>query len=167
MSDTLREAVRKPGCWSAGLFVLAAVAAALLAWRGSPAATVDAVVIEGTAVPPLPTLDKARVAQGQALYAAHCAACHGANLEGAPNWKTPGPDGAFPPPPHDDSGHTWHHPDALLLEIISAGGDLAQNSRMPAFENTLTVDERQAVLDFIKSRWGREAREFQWWITVK
>ena len=24
-----------------------------------------------------------------------------------------------------------------------------------------------AVLDYLKSTWGREAREFQWWITVK
>ncbi len=166
MKDTLRDAVRQPGCWSAALFVVAALVAAFLAWRGNAAAG-GPVVIDGTAVPPVPTLAAARVAQGQVLYAAHCAACHGANLEGAPNWKTPESDGSFPAPSHDDSGHTWHHPDGLLLEIIAEGGDPALGSRMPGFKDPLTADERLAILDFIKSRWGREAREFQWWITVK
>lgn len=122
-------------------------------------------VINGTAAPPLPTLDPDRVAQGAVLYAQNCAQCHGANLEGAPDWKRSLPDGSFPPPPHDSSGHTWHHPDGLLLEIMAEGGDPAYNSHMPGFQDKLTSDELSAVLEFLKSRWGQEEREFQWWIT--
>jgi mono/diheme cytochrome c family protein len=83
------------------------------------------VVINGTAAPLVPTLVSARVQQGAALYAQHCAACHGAHLEGVPNWKQPGADGAYPPPPHDSTGHTWHHPDDLLQSIVENGGDPA------------------------------------------
>ena len=124
------------------------------------------VVINQTAVPPLPTLEAARVERGAELYAQYCAECHGANLEGALDWKRPLADGSYPPPPHDDSGHTWHHPDELLLKIIAQGGNPAGNSKMPAFGDDLTQDEIASVLDFIKSRWGTEARQFQWWITA-
>ena len=124
------------------------------------------VVINQTAVPPLPTLEAARVERGAELYAQYCAECHGANLEGALDWKRPLADGSYPPPPHDDSGHTWHHPDDLLLEIIAQGGDPAANSRMPAFGDDVSQDDIASVLDFIKSRWGTEARQFQWWITA-
>ncbi len=59
------------------------------------------VTINNTTVPPAPALDSARVAQGAALYAQYCAECHGANLEGAVDWKQRQPDGSLPPPPHD------------------------------------------------------------------
>jgi len=141
------------------------VAAALLASCASQGDN-KAVVINQTAVPPLPTLEAARVGRGTELYAQYCSECHGANLEGALDWKLSLPDGSLPPPPHDDAGHTWHHPDALLLEIIAQGGDPSYNSRMPAFGDDLSQDEIASVLDFIKSRWGTEARQFQWWITA-
>jgi len=58
------------------------------------------------------------VAMGKALYAKHCAVCHGKNLEGqTPNWRQALPDGTFPAPPHDATGHTWHHPDAMLFKV--------------------------------------------------
>ncbi len=72
--------------------------------------------------PPLPQLDPQQVALGAAVYQNACASCHGADGEGEPNWKTPKADGAYPAPPHDASGHTWHHGDGLLYQIISDGG---------------------------------------------
>src|SRR3712207_630865 len=51
----------------------------------------------------------AQVALGRQVYAANCASCHGANLEGQPNWQQDLPAGGRPAPPHDASGHTWHH----------------------------------------------------------
>ena len=54
--------------------------------------------------------------RGQALYADSCAACHGANLEGQPDWRVPGADGILPAPPHDETGHTWHHDNQLLFD---------------------------------------------------
>jgi len=134
--------------------------------RISPSTAGAPVVINETAVPPIPTLNPEWVTRGMVIYARECATCHGANLEGLPDWKQSLPDGSLPPPPHDSSGHTWHHPDSLLLAIIAEGGDPAYNSKMPAFRDKLTEQERKAVLEFIKSRWGSKEAEFQWWMTA-
>ncbi len=152
----------RPVIW---LLLFAVFGATVFIWNRS-AITGKPVVINNTPVPPIPTLDMARVGQGAALYAQYCARCHGAELEGAPDWKKSLPDGSLPPPPQDGSGHTWHHPDSLLLDIMANGGDPAYNSKMPAFGDQITEDEMISLLDFIKSRWGKEEREFQWWITV-
>jgi hypothetical protein len=72
------------------------------------------------------------------------------------------------PPPHDSSGHTWHHPDPVLIEIITNGGDPElYNTKMPGFGDQLTELEIIAVLDFIKNSWDQEDREYQWWITAR
>ena len=141
--------------------VLLVLAACASRTQGEP------VVIQGTAVPPLPTLDAVRVAEGGQIYAANCASCHGAELEGQPNWQQPTEDGSLPAPPHDSNGHTWHHPDVVLLDIIANGGDPAFGGTMPGFGAQLSPEDRVAVLDFIKSHWRTEDREFQWWISAR
>lgn len=139
--------------------------ASLLAACGAPGG--EGVTINGTTVPPAPTLAAAEIARGAELYAQHCAACHGAQLEGQPNWKTTLADGARPAPPHDASGHTWHHSDAVLRWITAQGGGaFSAQSRMPAFGQTLSAAEVEAILTFIKSRWGPAEREYQWWMTA-
>lgn len=122
------------------------------------------VELYGTIVPPIPTLNPESVAQGRELYAAHCTACHGANLERQPDWKVPDADGNLLAPPHDSGGHTWHHADDQLVEIIRAGGS-SYGGLMPAFGDRLNVEEIEAVLNYIKSHWRLEERESQWWIT--
>lgn len=106
-----------------------------------------------------------QVRAGQAVYAKHCAVCHGTNLEGQPNWKRTLPTGGLPAPPHDETGHTWHHPDHLLFKIIKRGGQSAADSsfksNMPAFQNVLSDAEIWAVLAFIKSHWPPKIRTFQ------
>lgn len=124
------------------------------------------IVINNIEAPPLPTLDPARVAQGAMLYAQQCASCHGVDLKGAPNWKESLPDGSMLPPSHDSSGHTWHHKDDLLVNIILNGGDPQFKSKMPAFKDKLSEADILAILDFFKSKWGRQEREFQWWMTT-
>lgn len=97
------------------------------------------------------------VARGEKLYAGHCASCHGAGLEGQPNWQSRNAQGRLPAPPHDEHGHTWHHDDQVLFEVTKYG--LAKHappgyqSDMPAFEGTLSDRDIVAVLAFIKSRW--------------
>jgi mono/diheme cytochrome c family protein len=121
-------------------------------------------------LPPMPALRAGLIAEGQPLYAQYCASCHGANLEGQPNWKQPLASGKYPAPPHDDSGHTWHHPDALLLSIIHDGGNGSNGaipSDMPAFKDQLTRPQMEAVLEYIKSRWSQQHREYQWQMTVQ
>ena len=102
------------------------------------------------------------------LYASHCAVCHGADLEGEPDWIFPNPDGTLRAPPHDSSGHTWHHPDGQLVGIVLHGyGYEVPGSRMPTFASVLTEDEVMAILDYFKANWGPQERAFQWEITVR
>lgn len=103
------------------------------------------------------------VAQGQAVYSRECASCHGAQLEGQPNWRQQGPHGVLPAPPHDASGHTWHHPDDLLFRIVKYGTAKVANmpdyrSGMPVYEGRLSDEEIVAALSYIKSRWPPQVR---------
>ena len=125
---------------------------------------------QGTPYPPVPTSDAAQIKLGRQVYQATCAVCHGANAEGAPNWVTPDATGNFPPPPHDDTGHTWHHSDRVLYEMIQNGmsDPLRPNSpvRMPTFGNRLSNVEIRAVIAYFKGLWSPEHREYQWEQTV-
>ena len=101
---------------------------------------------------------KPDLALGQKIYAQHCAVCHGAKLEGQPNWQQRLPSGRMPAPPHDESGHTWHHTDEVLFGITKHGlvppyAPRDYQSDMPAFGGTLSDDDIRAVLAYIKSRW--------------
>ena len=114
----------------------------------------------------LRTDDAAVLASGEALYAKHCAACHGARLEGQPRWRERDASGRMPAPPHDASGHTWHHPDQLLFDITKHGVAKAArlkdyDSAMPAFAAVLSDAEIVAVLSWIKSQWPPEIRQHQ------
>lgn len=102
--------------------------------------------------------DAGKVALGARVYAQNCAVCHGAKLEGQPEWRSRLPHGRLPAPPHDESGHTWHHPDHVLFAITKNGlvppyapKDYA--SDMPAFGGKLPDDEIWAALAYIKSHW--------------
>jgi len=105
------------------------------------------------------------VALGQQIYASFCSGCHGVNLEGQPNWRQRLPMGNFPAPPHDDTGHTWHHPDQWLFEVVKFGGKhhapARYRSAMPAYQEMLSDAEIWAVLAFIKSRWPAAIRAQQ------
>ena len=109
------------------------------------------------------------LARGAALYGDYCAACHGAALEGQPDWRSPGPDGRLPAPPHDETGHTWHHDDATLFAYTKLGGAAALaaqgvdgfDSGMPGFEDVLSDAEIRDVLEYIKSTWPDRERAAQ------
>ena len=105
-----------------------------------------------------------KVKAGAALYQDHCAACHGRDLEGqSPDWQSRDADGFLPGPPHDETGHTWHHADQVLFDITKYGLARAANvpdyrTRMPAFEDVLDDREIIAIFSFIKSRWPEHIR---------
>lgn len=111
--------------------------------------------------------DDASVARGRQVYGMYCAACHGANLEGQPNWRDRMANGRLPAPPHDASGHTWHHPDGMLFDMVKNGlvpGRTAPpgyESDMPAYRDILSDDEIRAVIAFIKSTWPESVRKAQ------
>ena len=139
-----------------GVAGLAAVAA--LAQQQGGEARTDGVTFLGEPV----TADE--LALGQDLYAANCASCHGADLEGQSDWKRRLDNGRMPAPPHDESGHTWHHADRSLFTItkLGVGGVVpGYESDMPAFEGVLTDEEIRAVLAFVKSTWPDRQRDFQ------
>ena len=106
--------------------------------------------------------DSVTVARGKLVYAEACAACHGTNLEGEANWRQRKADGRLPAPPHDASGHTWHHPDEQLFRVTKFGPGAAAGggyeSDMPGFEGTLSDEEIVAALSYIKSRWPAEVQ---------
>lgn len=141
-----------------GFGAAAAVLVLALVWRAEPTRVSE----ETTRLDP-ETAE--RVALGERLYAQHCASCHGPELEGQPNWRKRLPDGRYPAPPHDATGHTWHHDDAYLFETTKRGGQATAPrgfaSGMPAFAGTLSDEEVWAVLTFIKSRWPPEIRARQ------
>lgn len=102
--------------------------------------------------------DAAQVALGSQIYRKQCASCHGADLKGQPDWRIRKPDGRLPAPPHDETGHTWHHLDEQLFRLTKRGlrpplAPEGYQSDMPAFEDVLTDAEIWAALAYIKSRW--------------
>lgn len=111
----------------------------------------------------LPYRDGAITARGRDIYGDNCASCHGADLQGEPDWRRPDADGYLPAPPHDSTGHTWHHPDAQLIEITRLGTEAivggTYRSRMIGFGDILSDDEIIAVLAYIKSTWPGQVIE--------
>lgn len=111
----------------------------------------------------VPYQDAARVENGAVLYQDYCAACHGTKLEGEQNWREQDEDGYLPAPPHDKTGHTWHHADPLLIQITALGTEAivggTYKSRMAGFADVLSMDEVLDVLAFIKSTWPEEVIE--------
>ena len=109
--------------------------------------------------------DPELVALGAAVYEQHCAACHGKELEGEPNWRRRKADGTLPAPPHDATGHTWHHSDDLLFRLtrdglgVIAGADY--RTTMPAYGGILSDREIWSVLAYIKSRWPADIQKVQ------
>jgi len=119
-----------------------------------------------------PTNGQARL-EGKALYDMYCASCHGVNLEGQPDWRTRLANGKLPAPPHDVTGHTWHHPDQQLIEMTQLGfvGGLnappGYQSDMPAFKDILSEDQIKLILGYIKGSWPESALAAQKEITLQ
>jgi mono/diheme cytochrome c family protein len=141
--------------WGAVVLAVLLVAGTLIAalWRSSASRADPA--------------NAAQVALGRSVYEQHCASCHGAKLEGQPNWRDRLPSGRMPAPPHDETGHTWHHPDGVLFGITKEGlvpGKYAPRgyaSDMPGFGGVLSDDEIWAVLAYVKNAWPPREREHQ------
>ena len=125
-------------------------------------------LVSAAMAPALAVAADAEVRAGRDLYVEHCASCHGAELQGQPEWRSPDEDGLYPAPPHDETGHTWHHDDAMLTDYITRGGqavlddmNVAFTSGMPGFGPVLDTNEIKAILDYIKSTWPERIRATQ------
>lgn len=89
--------------------------------------------------------------KGADLYATYCQPCHG-DRQG--KGTTSGTS------PHNEKGHTWHHPD-MQLKDWTLNGKPGFRQEMPAFKGMLTEKDVEAILAFIKSWWTPEQREIQ------
>lgn len=108
------------------------------------------------------------ITAGELLYSESCAACHGINLEGEEDWQSPRENGILPAPPHDATGHTWHHPDSMLFTYTKLGGEatlaaqgMEFKSGMPGFGEQLSDEQIWNILGFIKSKWPERERAAQ------
>ncbi|MGH6714450.1 MAG: c-type cytochrome [Bradyrhizobium sp.] len=112
-----------------------------------------------------PLSDADRVNSGRAVYEQHCASCHGANAEGAPNWQERDAHGELPAPPHNAEGHTWRHSDADLYEMVGKGWrdpfNKSKRLTMPAFGAEISPEQIRAVIGYLKTLWTPEQRQFQ------
>jgi S-disulfanyl-L-cysteine oxidoreductase SoxD len=88
--------------------------------------------------------------RGSYLYETHCKACHG-DRNG--NGRTAGAS------PHNEKGHSWHHPDTQLIDWVLNGKFRAE--AMPRFKSTLTEEDVRSILRFIKGWWTPEQRKIQ------
>ena len=146
----------------AGIGLVSAAAAAALAGGGGSESAAEVTVLGEPLTPE-------ELVRGEEVYAEACASCHGADLEGQPDWKRRLPSGRMPAPPHDESGHTWHHSDQDLIAITRDGVAAVVSgyeSDMPAFGGTLSGAEIAAVLGYIKSTWPERQRTFQAEVTA-
>jgi mono/diheme cytochrome c family protein len=112
------------------------------------------------------TADNAqRIEAGRQIYTAQCAACHGARAEGQPDWDRLDQAGELPAPPHDETGHTWKHSDAMLYRLIRSGwrDPFNKTSRltMPAFGGSLSPEQTRDVIEYLKTLWSPTQRAFQ------
>lgn len=129
------------------------------------AATIVLGASAASAKDPQPGSKPSLVNTGRAIYERSCASCHGARGEGAPGWKQPDARGEMPAPPHDSTGHTWKHSDAMLFRLIQLGWrdpfNKTERLTMPAFSGQLSREDTVAVIAYLKTLWTPEQRRFQ------
>ena len=105
---------------------------------------------------------QAEVERGAVVFDDNCASCHGINLEGQIGWQTEIVDGRPLAPPHNETGHTWHHPDELLYNMTKYGFEEMLGKKypnnMPVYEDILSDGELLAVLGYIKSTWPEKIK---------
>ena len=104
------------------------------------------------------------IARGKIIYQNNCISCHQVNLVGVENWKELDEDGHRKSPPLNGTGHTWHHDDATLHNIIKYGlVKLVKNyqGKMLGYEDKLKDKDIDSVLAYIKSFWPDDMYQHQ------
>ncbi len=98
----------------------------------------------------------AQVTAGKALFQTNCMSCHGVAAAGlGDDWEQKLPGFPAKPPALNGSAHAWHHPMKVLLYTIENGGaDIG--GKMPAFGDSLTQDEKLAIIAYFQSFWDEE-----------
>lgn len=98
---------------------------------------------------------------GERIFAKNCLVCHGPEAIGEDPSQPRGGIKAnreYLAPALNGKGHTWHHANEELLNIIK-NGSIADDSPMKGFKDRLSDQEIVAVLDYIKSLWPEEIQK--------
>lgn len=95
------------------------------------------------------------IQRGKKVFSGRCAVCHGEEARGGGPMAT-----TIPPPRPADFGQDRYASmptDTLRRVIMQGGAATGRNPRMPAWGDTLTDEQRDAVIAFIRSvaRFGR------------
>lgn len=97
-------------------------------------------------------IDAAQAERGGNIYAQKCQTCHGDAATGQ--------DAVAGAPSHGPDGHTWHHADGQLLDIILGRLDYPGRT-MPSFADALSDDQALDVLAYFKTSWEPAQRASQ------
>lgn len=99
--------------------------------------------------------DFLQMKRGGRLFMQHCAGCHGRQAEGAAGWQQRDAAGRFPPPPLNGSGHAWHHPSKVLMDVIKNGTQRI-GGNMPPWRDKLTDEQIRDILAWLQAKWPDE-----------
>lgn len=171
--DTVNEIWRRAGCIlplvfltciGAYMLLITAVDPAAVRWARQHSSGESQIQILDT------PFNDTQLAEGQTIYLQYCSACHG--VEGQGQF----PDAPFEPdstgrigaPPHNETGHSWHHSDVVLIRYVTEGGfsDPARFYVMPPFGTILTEEQILVVIAHIKTLWTDEQRGMQRQLTI-
>ncbi len=151
-----------PTVWIAGGLMAVVAVVGVIFWIGFR--SIDEQPAEMTMKADPANLDQVTI--GAEIYRTQCAVCHGADLAGQPGWDRPPAAGPRPAPPHNETGHTWHHGDQQIFDVVKHGPGMVAgienyDGGMPGFENDLSDDEIWAAIAFIKNSWPETIRARQ------
>lgn len=99
--------------------------------------------------------DFLQMKRGGLLYQQYCAHCHGENAQGAGNWQMRDAAGRMPAPPLDGTGHAWHHPEKVLIDVIQ-NGTRRIGGNMPPWKDKLSKAQIHDVIAWFQSKWSDE-----------
>jgi putative copper export protein/mono/diheme cytochrome c family protein len=128
---------------------IALASAVLLAIWQAPSFGLLSVAAYPTSYLTSPTgFSAASILRGRTVYAAHCAACHGATGQG----DGPAVAGSRIGSADLTANHLWDHLDGELFWWVGNGMPAPDGSQaMPGFAATLTAEDRWATIDFAKA----------------
>ncbi len=93
------------------------------------------------------------IREGERLFAENCQQCHGIQGVGERPEDPYAKDAyGFVAPALNDDAHAWHHPDRQLIDMILNGS--SRNERMIAWKSTLSRENAENLVVYIKSLWS-------------
>ncbi|HLU11317.1 MAG TPA: cytochrome c [Oceanobacillus sp.] len=135
----------------------------LLAGCGTEATPISITLVAPEDLP-TPMFTDPALLDGQYNYNYYCGHCHGYNGEGQLASTIPRARemGLHLVPPQDATGHTWEHPDQLLIRVIQDGiPNPLMQFPMPGFKDILTEQEIRNILAYIRLWWTEPQRAHQ------